>query len=155
MWWTKLKRVNHGSYVEICPYGQHHMLETSWAWLEVFPTAIKCHRKCSVKMMDLLMTTMTLMMNALHLLKVKVKKIEECLTHAMNAPINIIWWLNIWQCLMWCSYSSFNLPCCMSNAATGFIIDISDNSKYVSPDLFHFIVMCHEWRKTQTILVTL
>ena len=50
----------------------------------------KCHGKCSVKMMDLIMTTMTLMMNALHLLKMKVNKIEGCLTHAMNAPINII-----------------------------------------------------------------
>ena len=74
-----------------------------------FPTVIKSHRKCSVKMTGLLMTTMTLMMNALHLLIMKVNKIEGCLIHAMSAPINIIWWLNIWQCSMWCSNSSFNL----------------------------------------------
>ena len=94
---------------QICPFGQHYMLETSWAWMEIFPTVIKCQRKCSAKMMDLLMATMTLMMNALHLLRIKVNKIEGCLTHAMNAAINIIWWLNIWRCSLWCSYSSFNL----------------------------------------------
>ena len=49
------------------------------------------------------------MMNALHLLRMKVNKIEGCLSHTMNAPINIIWSLNIWQCSMWCFYSSFNL----------------------------------------------
>ena len=96
-----------GSYMEIFPFGQHHTLETSWAWMKIFPIVMKCHRKCSVKMMDLLMTTMTLMMNALHLLRMKVNKIEGCLTHAMNAPMNMIWWLNIWQCSMWCSNSSF------------------------------------------------
>ena len=42
-------------------------------------------------------------------LRMKVNKIEVCLTHAMNATINIIWWLNIWQCSEWCSNSSFNL----------------------------------------------
>ena len=69
----------------------------------------RCGWLCSMKMMDLLVTTMSLMMNAWHLLMMKVNKIEGRLTHAMNAPINIIWWLNISQCSMWWSNSSFNL----------------------------------------------
>ena len=29
----------YGSFMEICPFGQYHMLETSWAWMEIFPAA--------------------------------------------------------------------------------------------------------------------
>ena len=95
-------------------YGNKPIWTTSHAGNQLsmdgfFPTVIKCHRRCSMKMMDLLMTTMTLMMNAIHLLMMKVNKIVGCLIHAMNVPTNIIWWLNIWQCSMWCSNSSFNL----------------------------------------------
>ena len=64
-----------------------------------FSAVIKWHRKCSLKMMDLPVTKMTLMMNAWHLLRMKLNKIEGHLTHSMNAQINIIWWLNIWQCM--------------------------------------------------------
>ena len=80
LWWTKPKRVNHGPYKETCPFGHHHMQENSWAWMDIFPTVIKCHSKCFVKMMGLLMTTLARMMNALHLLRMKVNKIEGCLT---------------------------------------------------------------------------
>ena len=86
---------SHGSYMEVCPFG-HHMLGTNWAQMEfvlLWVTVIKCHRKCSMKMTDLLVTTMTLMMNAWHFLRMKVNKIEGPLTHAVNAQINTIWWL--------------------------------------------------------------
>ena len=90
-------------------YGNMLIWTTSHAGNQLRMDGKFSHRKCSMKMMDLLMTTMTLMKNALHLLRMDVNKIEGCLTHAMNAPINIIWWLSIWQCSMWCSNSSFNL----------------------------------------------
>ena len=77
-----------------------------------FPIVIKCHRKCFVKLMYVLMITMTLMMNALYLLRMKMNKIEKRLTHAVNTSINIIWWLDIWQYSMWCSNFSFNLLIC-------------------------------------------
>ena len=91
-------------------YGNMSIWTTSYAGNQLsmdghFPIVIKCHSKCAVKMMDLLVMTMTLMMNAWHLLRMKVNKIEGRLTYAMNAPINIIWRLNIWQCSMWCFYS--------------------------------------------------
>ena len=93
---------------KICPFGQHHMLETSWTWMEIFPTVIKCHSKCSVKMMGLLMTTMTLVMNALQLL----------------------------QCSMWCSNSYFNLligaACQMQPWVS--LLTFLDNFRYVFPD---------------------
>ena len=43
-----------------------------------------------MKMIDLLVTTMTLMINAWHILKMKVNKIEGPLTHAVNAQMNMI-----------------------------------------------------------------
>ena len=83
---------SHGSHMEVCPFG-HHMLGTSWAQMEIvllWLTVIKCYRKCSMKMMDLLVTTMTLMMNTWHLLRMKVNKIDGPLTHAVNTQINMI-----------------------------------------------------------------
>ena len=26
---------SHGSYMEVCPFGQHHMLETRWPWMDI------------------------------------------------------------------------------------------------------------------------
>ena len=45
-----------------------------------------------------------------HLLTMKANKIEGPLTHAVNAQINMIWWLNISQYSMWCANSSLDLP---------------------------------------------
>ena len=69
----------------------------------------RCGWLCSMKIMDILVTTMTLMMNAWHILRMKVTETEGHLTDAMNALINIIWWLNIWQSSMRLSNSSYNL----------------------------------------------
>ena len=101
----------HGSYMEVCAFGKHHMLGTNWAWREICTALVDCdHRKCSLKMKDLLVATMTLMMNAWHFLRMKVHKIGGRLTQAMNAAINIVWWLNIWQYSIWCCNSSVVLP---------------------------------------------
>ena len=86
------------------PWKQLSMMEISPLWL----TVIKCPRKCSMKMMELLVTTITLMVNTWHLLRMKVNKIEGTLTRTMNTLINIILWMNIWPYSMRCCNSSVN-----------------------------------------------
>ena len=89
----QLKRVIFMAHIWKCAH-----LDITWwepvghrrKFVPLWLTVIKCHRNCSVKKMDLLVTTITLMMNAWHLLRTKVYKIEGPRTHAVNAQINMI-----------------------------------------------------------------
>ena len=130
---------SHGSYMKVCPFG-HHMLGTNWAQMEfvlLWLTVIKCHRKYTMKMTDLPVTTMTLMMNAWHLLRMKVNKIEGPLTHAVNAQINTIWWLifhNI-QCemliLLW------TYPSVLHGMCSHWYFKYDYTDKYHSTTMYH------------------
>ena len=61
-------------------------VEHGW---KVFPLhVIKCHRKCSVKMMGLLMTTMTLVMNAIPLLQCSMRCSNLILTYSSVLHVN-------------------------------------------------------------------
>ena len=41
LWWIKTPASqSHGPYMEVCLFGQLHLLETSWAWMEIFPLCL-------------------------------------------------------------------------------------------------------------------
>ena len=67
----------------------------------------------SMKMVNLLVMTMTLMRNTCHLLSMKVNKIEGRLIHVVNAPINVTWWLKICQYSMWLFFYELTHWCCI------------------------------------------
>ena len=78
--------------MEVCAFG-NHMLGTSWVPMESCPAVVDCYQmpqEVFYEDVDLLVTTMTLLMNAWHLLRMKVNKIERPFTHAMNAQIKMI-----------------------------------------------------------------
>ena len=82
---------SHGSYGSVPIWTSHagNQLGTD----VICPAVVDCDQmpqECTMKMTDLLVTTMTLMMNAWHLLRMKVNKIEGPFTHAVNAQINTI-----------------------------------------------------------------
>ena len=114
LWWiNRLKRVNLMAHIWKCAHLDITCYEPvghRWKFVLLWLTVIKCPRKCSMKMIDLLVTTVALMMNQWHILRMKVNKIEGPLTHAVNTHIDMMWWLNISQYSMWCANSSLNLP---------------------------------------------